>query len=603
MEGSEPVGSGPSRVPRLTWRPAYRELVKTGRSQRAHSQDPGIRSIDEPPAPSCRPRPQRRHRPRPGDRRRPADRGTRERQRETADRPAQGPAHGGLRRGRLDRWTATPARSGIDVLAKGGNAADAAVATAAALGVTEPYSAGIGGGGFLVYYDAKTKKVSTIDGRETAPKSFTDRRVHPTRPPARRYDFSDRRHLRPLGRHPGHPGAVGEGRQRGSGREARASCSSRPSCWPASGFVVDQTFHDQTAGNAARVRACSRRPRAVFLPGGEPPAVGSTFRNPDIARAYTRAARPRARPALYGGKLRRTRSSTRPQHPTDRRRRARVYRRSARPRPTCRPTGPSTQAPIASQYKGFDVYGMPVPSSGGDRRRRDPQPLEAYEDRTGTDARRPRRRSQYLHWFSEATRRRRSPTATATWATSRRAGRRAHSATRFAGERACRSSTRTTRRPGRSRSAARTARYSGCPAAGARQAPSPTRARRRRTSSPPTSGATCASYTLTIEQTGGSGITVPGYGFLLNNELTDFNFTPLTAGVPDPNLPGPGKRPRSSMSPTIVAQGRRALPRGRVARAARSIITSVAQTLLGFLDRDLPSSTPSRRRGCRRATG
>src|SRR5690606_20518601 len=59
-------------------------------------------------------------------------------------------------------------------------------------------------------------------------------------------------------------------------------------------------------------------------------------------------------------------------------------------------------------------------------------------------------------------------------------------------------------------------------------------------------------YTLTIEQRGGSGIVVPGRGFLLNNELTDFDFEPVTPGVPDPNLPGPGKRPRSSMSPTIV---------------------------------------------------
>ena len=58
---------------------------------------------------------------------------------------------------------------GLDVLAAGGNAADAAVAAAAALGVTEPYSAGIGGGGFFVYYDAATGEVSTIDGRETAP--------------------------------------------------------------------------------------------------------------------------------------------------------------------------------------------------------------------------------------------------------------------------------------------------------------------------------------------------------------------------------------------------------------------------------------------------
>src|SRR6476469_4377160 len=57
----------------------------------------------------------------------------------------------------------------IEVLRKGGNAVDAAVAAAATLGVTEPYSAGIGGGGYFVYYDAKSGKVSTIDGRETAP--------------------------------------------------------------------------------------------------------------------------------------------------------------------------------------------------------------------------------------------------------------------------------------------------------------------------------------------------------------------------------------------------------------------------------------------------
>ena len=63
---------------------------------------------------------------------------------------------------------------GIDILKAGGNAADAAIATAAALGVTEPFSAGIGGGGFLVYYDAQRRKVLTIDGRETAPASFTE---------------------------------------------------------------------------------------------------------------------------------------------------------------------------------------------------------------------------------------------------------------------------------------------------------------------------------------------------------------------------------------------------------------------------------------------
>src|SRR5690349_21335842 len=60
---------------------------------------------------------------------------------------------------------------GVDVLRRGGNAVDAAVATAAALGVTDPFSAGIGGGGYFVHYDARTGRVSTLDGRETAPQA------------------------------------------------------------------------------------------------------------------------------------------------------------------------------------------------------------------------------------------------------------------------------------------------------------------------------------------------------------------------------------------------------------------------------------------------
>ncbi|MDQ1624793.1 MAG: gamma-glutamyltranspeptidase / glutathione hydrolase, partial [Actinomycetota bacterium] len=64
-------------------------------------------------------------------------------------------------------------RIGLAVLRAGGNAADAAVATAAALGVAEPYSAGIGGGGYFVYYDAASGQVQTIDGRETAPQAMT----------------------------------------------------------------------------------------------------------------------------------------------------------------------------------------------------------------------------------------------------------------------------------------------------------------------------------------------------------------------------------------------------------------------------------------------
>jgi gamma-glutamyltranspeptidase/glutathione hydrolase len=88
------------------------------------------------------------------------------------------------------------------------------------------------------------------------------------------------------------------------------------------------------------------------------------------------------------------------------------------------------------------------------------------------------------------------------------------------------------------------------------------------------------SYTLTIEQTGGSGIVVPGRGFLLNNELTDFT---AVYDPKDPNRIEGGKRPRSSIAPTIV------LKNGRPVYAVGSpggatIITTVLQTLVNRID-------------------
>ena len=87
-------------------------------------------------------------------------------------------------------------------------------------------------------------------------------------------------------------------------------------------------------------------------------------------------------------------------------------------------------------------------------------------------------------------------------------------------------------------------------------------------------------YTLTIEQTGGSGIVLPGRGFLLNNELTDFSAVYDPA---DPNRIEPGKRPRSSMSPTIVLQGKKpVLALG--SPGGSTIITTVLGILVNRLD-------------------
>src|SRR5947209_11959414 len=69
--------------------------------------------------------------------------------------------------------TVQATQAGLAVLRRGGTAADAAVAVASTLGVTDPFVAGIGGGGYFVYYDARTQRVYTIDGRETAPAAAT----------------------------------------------------------------------------------------------------------------------------------------------------------------------------------------------------------------------------------------------------------------------------------------------------------------------------------------------------------------------------------------------------------------------------------------------
>ncbi len=91
------------------------------------------------------------------------------------------------------------------------------------------------------------------------------------------------------------------------------------------------------------------------------------------------------------------------------------------------------------------------------------------------------------------------------------------------------------------------------------------------------------SYTNTIEQLGGSAIALPGRGFLLNNELTDFDFAPIQAGIPDPNLPASGKRPRSSMSPTIVLRHDKSIL-ALGAAGGSTIITTVLQILIDKLD-------------------
>src|SRR6478736_8082320 len=283
---------------------------------------------------------------------------------------------------------------GIDVLARGGNAADAAVATAAALGVTEPYSAGIGGGGFLVYYDARSKKVSTIDGRETAPMSFTDQAfIDPAT--GKPYPFNTAVNSGLSVGIPGTP-ALWAKALRDYGTLSFNQALKPAERLAAKGFVVDQTFHDQTAQNADRFSRFPATAR-VFLPGGQPPAVGSTFTNPDMAKAY-RTLRTQGVGVLYRGRLGEAivRESNAPH--TQPGQGVMGGQMTLRDLAAYRAL---TKAPIHSQYKGLDVFGMPVPSSGGIAVAEILGLMKAYEQRTGTPTSRVSD-VQYLHRFSEA---------------------------------------------------------------------------------------------------------------------------------------------------------------------------------------------------------
>ena len=462
---------------------------------------------------------------------------------------------------------------GLRVLERGGNAVDAAVATAAALGVTEPYSAGIGGGGFFVYYDARSGRVRTIDGRETAPArmratSFVENGLPIPFAEAVTSGLS-------VGV-PGTPATWELALDRWGSIDLQQAL--RPAARLANrGFVVDETFRQQTEANAERFAAFPST-RELFLPDGAPPAVGSVLRNRDLARTYTLLGQ-RGTDYLYDGQLGADVVATVRQPPVDssstRLVRPGLMRQSdlARYRALLR-------APTLTDYRGLTLAGMAPPSSGGST------VGEALNILEGGDLG-ALNRSEALHRYLEAT-------ALAFADRNRYVGDPDFVdvpldellSQAFADERACLiepSAATKPVSPGSPDGA-----YAPCAAAAAgadRGVAQPGSTTHLTTWD---RWGNVVSYTLTIEQTGGSGIVVPNRGFLLNNELTDFNFTPTQGpGVPDPNLPAPGKRPRSSMSPTIVLDD--GVPVLAIGSPGGSmIITTVTQTLINRLDFGMP---------------
>ncbi|WP_460958911.1 gamma-glutamyltransferase [Parasphingorhabdus pacifica] len=461
-------------------------------------------------------------------------------------------------------------QAGIDVLNQGGNAVDAAVAAAAALGVVEPYSAGVGGGGYFTYYDARTRQVHTIDGRETAPAAMrSDSFVDPaTGEPTPRDQAIN------SGLSVGVPGTPATWQRALSKWGTRSlGAALRPATRIADkGFVVNEEFRAQTEMNEERFRDITPTAR-LFLPGGQLPEVGSRFRNPDLADTYRLLSREGVG-ALYRGELGRDIVQT-VQHPPTAPDADRVFRPGLMQTNDLAQYRALDQEPTRSHYRGLDVYGMAPSSSGGTTVGEALNVLNNFQLSSAD-------RVQALHHYLEASR-------IAYADRNRWAGDPAFSSVptsgllseEFAKERACLISPTSTLRspvaPGDPNNSG-----SGC---STRAQESGNSHEGRSTTHLVTADrwGNVVSYTLTIEQTGGSALTVPDRGFLLNNELTDFNFEPTTPGVPDPNLPEGGKRPRSSMSPTILLRdGKPVLAVGTPGGA--TIITTVLQTLMNRLD-------------------
>jgi gamma-glutamyltranspeptidase/glutathione hydrolase len=447
------------------------------------------------------------------------------------------------------------------VLEQGGNAVDGAVAAAAALGVAEPFVAGPGGGGFFVYRRARDGKVFTIDGREKAPAGATPDMFLDANGQPEAFETAVE-----SGESVGVPGNVatwGEALRRFGSRPLSAVL--RPAERVARrGFVLDQALVNAIANNKAKL---ARFPAAaeLFLPGGQVPEAGDVLRNPDLARTYEQLGRQGWR-SFYTGPIADELART-VQHPETAPGTPAVAGGSMTAQDLRNYTAPDRD-PVTFTYRGYRLFGMAPPSSGGSTIGETMNMLENFDQR-GDD------RTTALYRYLEALK----------LAYADRG--------KYLGDsdfvdvplRGLLSKDYAKQRASLiGPSAAATPVAVGDPwpyngSSGQASARTGTSADQHTNHLVVSDRwGNVVSYTNTIEQIAGSGILLPDRGFLLNNELTDFNFQTGTA-----NSVAANKRPRSSMSPTIVTRN------GKVVEAIGSpggstIITTVLQSLLNQID-------------------
>ncbi|TNC49164.1 gamma-glutamyltransferase [Rubellimicrobium rubrum] len=448
------------------------------------------------------------------------------------------------------------AQAGLEILRAGGSAVDAAIAVQLVLNLVEPQSSGIGGGAFLLHWDADRRDLASLDGRETAPAAATpDRFIGPDGEPV---EFME---AVVGGRSVGVPGTVRlmEEAHRRWGRLRWAQLFEPAIRLSENGFAMSPRL----AGLVAQDEFLAEDPRSrarFYEADGTPKAAGTLLKSPEFAETLRVIAAGGA-DAFYSGEIARDIVGTVAGHPTK--------------------PGDITledlagyrvleREPICGEYRAYSVCGMGPPSSGAIAIQ---QILDVIET---TDMAAMEPGPEAVHWFSEAGR----------LAFADRA--------RYLGDPdfvsvPVRGLLDEGYMEGRA-ALVDSARTMGEAEAGDPpfQMPLPTASSdgiEDGTShiSVVDADGNAVSMTTTIESGFGSRLMTEG-GFLLNNELTDFAFVPEEDGRAVANRIEPGKRPRSSMAPTIVFDAHDRLYVVTGSPGGSQIINFVGKTLVGILD-------------------
>jgi gamma-glutamyltranspeptidase / glutathione hydrolase len=461
-------------------------------------------------------------------------------------------------------------QAAITVLKHGGNAIDAAVAAASTMGATIPFVAGPGGGGFMVIYLARTHQVVTIDGREDCPQACTPTMfVHPqTGKPYNYFYASDQP------RATGVPAMVATWAKavRLYGRKSLASDLQPAIAAADHGVRVDKDFQQLEQSDLPELQSYTASRQLFLTSSGDPLPVGARFRDPDLAHTYRLLAE-HGPSYLYDGPIGRAIVAA-DDHPVLYPGQHIVHQPGIMTMRDLNSYRARVQAPTHVRYQGLDVYSMAPPSSSGTT------VGEALNILNGYNLRAEPRATALFHYLEAS--RLSYADRDAYVGDPRYVGVPVKSllSPKFAATRRCLIHDQALVSPVAPGDP--TPPYQPCKTqAGA--AFHVNEGQHTNNIVTVDKWGDVVGYTNTINFFGGSGQTVPGYGFLLNDEMTDFDFTPPAPGAFDPNLPAGGKIPRSSMGPALVFKNGQ--PDFAVGAAGGStIITTILQIILNHVD-------------------